>query len=122
MGREDLMVRNAVRSWKQVVRQVDKTIGAFGDEELQREVAPGRNRVYYLLGHLTAVHDRMFSTVRIGERLPPELDVAFIVKADKRDLDDEVPAGELAAGVARSEREGDGGDGKIVGGRMAGAA
>jgi hypothetical protein len=95
MGVESVMVRNALSSWKQVVGQVDKTIGAFGDEELQREVAPGRNRVYYLLGHLTAVHDRMIATLRIGERLHSELDDAFIVKPDKTDLDDELPAGEL---------------------------
>ncbi|HEX3121523.1 MAG TPA: DinB family protein [Candidatus Acidoferrum sp.] len=95
MGGENVMVRNAVSSWRQVVGQVDKTIGAFGDEELQREVAPGRNRVYYLLGHLTAVHDRLFATLRLGERLHSELDEAFIVKADKTDLDDELPAAEL---------------------------
>jgi hypothetical protein len=95
MGAEDLVVKSAVGSWKQWVGQIDKTIGGFGDEELQREVAPGRNRLYYLLGHLTAVHDRMISTLRLGERLHPELDEEFIVKADKTDLDDEVPAGEL---------------------------
>ena len=95
MGAENIVVANALNSWKQVMGQVDKTVGAFGDEELQREVAPGRNRVYYLLGHLTAVHDRLFETLRIGERLHSELDDQFIVKADKTDLDDEVPAGEL---------------------------
>jgi hypothetical protein len=95
VGAEKVMVGNAVSSWKQWVGQIDKTIGAFGDEELQREVAPGRNRVYYLLGHLTAVHDRMFTTLRVGERLHPELDEEFIVKADKTDLDDELPAAEL---------------------------
>jgi DinB superfamily len=95
MGVENVMVGSAVGSWKQWVGQVDKTIGGFGDEELQREVAPGRNRVYYLLGHLTAVHDRLFATLRLGQRLHSELDEAFIVKADKTDLDDEVPAAEL---------------------------
>jgi hypothetical protein len=95
MGGENLMVKNAVSSWKQTVAQVDKTIAGFGDEELQREVAPGRNRLYYLLGHLTAVHDRMFATLRIGDRLHSELDEEFIVKADKTDLDDELPAGDL---------------------------
>jgi uncharacterized damage-inducible protein DinB len=95
MGGENVMVRNALNSWKQVVGQVDKTIGAFGDEELQREVAPGRNRLYYLLGHLTAVHDRLFATLRLGQRSRSELDEEFIVKADKTDLDDELPAGEL---------------------------
>jgi hypothetical protein len=95
MSVETLMVGNALNSWKQVVGQVDKTIGAFEDEELQREVAPGRNRLYYLLGHLTAVHDRMFATLRLGTRLHSEMDDQFIVKADKTDLDDEVPAAEL---------------------------
>jgi hypothetical protein len=95
LGGENLMVRSAVGSWKQWVGQIDKTIGGFGDEELQREVAPGRNRVYYLLGHLTAVHDRLFATLRLGERLHSELDEAFIEKADKTDLDDELPAAEL---------------------------
>jgi hypothetical protein len=42
MSGDDLMVKNAMGSWKQWVGQIDKTIGAFGDEELQREVAPGQ--------------------------------------------------------------------------------
>jgi DinB superfamily len=98
MDAENVVVRNALNSWKQVLAQTDKTLAAFGDEELQREVAPGRNRVYYLLGHLTAVHDRMFDAVRVGSRLHSELDEQFIVKADKTDLDDELPAGELRRG------------------------
>ena len=44
---------------------------------------------------MTAVHDRLFTTLRVGERLHPELDEEFIVRADKTDLDDEVPAAEL---------------------------
>ena len=95
MSVENVMVGNAVGSWKQWVGQIDQTIGGFGDEELQREVAPGRNRLYYLLGHLTAVHDRLIATLRLGQRLHPELDEEFIVKADKTDLDERVTAGEL---------------------------
>ena len=58
MGVENVVVANALNQWKLVLAQVDKTLSPFGDQELQREVAPGRNRLYYLLGHLTAVHDR----------------------------------------------------------------
>jgi DinB superfamily len=97
MAAENAAVGVVLSQWKQVLGQVDKTLSPFGDEELQREVAPGRNRLYYLLGHLTAVHDRLFTLLRVGERLHSELDEAFIVKADKTDLDDEVPAGELRA-------------------------
>ena len=41
------------------------------------------------------MHDRLFTTLRVGKRLHPELDEEFIVKADKTDLDDELPAAEL---------------------------
>jgi len=95
MGVENVVVANALNQWKLVLAQVDKTLSPFGDQELQREVAPGRNRLYYLLGHLTAVHDRLFTLLRVGARLHPKLDEQFIVKADKTDLDDEVPAAEL---------------------------
>lgn len=50
----------------------------LSDEELQTEIAPGRNRVYYLLGHLTAHHDCLLPLLGIGSRLHPELDETFI--------------------------------------------
>ncbi|HEY0513465.1 MAG TPA: DinB family protein, partial [Thermoanaerobaculia bacterium] len=88
MTAEDIMVQTALGSWKQVMGQVDKTLAALSDEDLQREVAPGRNRVYYLLGHLAAVHDRLFPLLRLGERLHPELDEAFIAHPDRTDPKD----------------------------------
>jgi hypothetical protein len=56
---------------------------AFSDDELQQEVAPGRNRVFYLLGHLTAVHDRMFPLLGLGERLYEQLDPPFLTGPDR---------------------------------------
>jgi hypothetical protein len=58
----------------------------FGDlspEQLQLEVAPGKNRLIYLWGHLTAVHDRLLPLLGIGERLHPELDSMFVSSPDK---------------------------------------
>jgi len=80
MTPEALSVRLALNSWKQAIAQIDKTLASLSDEDLQREVAPGRNRLYYLLGHLTAVHDRLFPLLRLGERLHAELDDAFLVQ------------------------------------------
>jgi hypothetical protein len=48
-----------------------------------REIAPGRNRLLYLWGHLTAIHDAMLPLLGIGERLHPEFDVAFVSNPDK---------------------------------------
>jgi DinB family protein len=94
MTPEALSVRLALNSWKQAIGQIDKTLAALSDEELQREVAPGRNRLYYLLGHLTAVHDRLFPLLRLGERMHAELDEAFLVQPD-RASPDRVPAADL---------------------------
>ena len=46
-------------------------------------MAPGKNRLIYLWGHLTAIHDAMFSILGLGPRLHPELDVIFVSNPDK---------------------------------------
>lgn len=83
MTSETLFVTTAINSWKQIVAQIDKGLASSSDEDLQREVAPGKNRVYYLLGHLTAVHDLMLPVLRVGDRLYPELDEEFLTKPDR---------------------------------------
>jgi hypothetical protein len=69
-------------SWKLAIKRFDKMLGNFTDEQLQQQVAPGKNRVFYLVGHLTAVHDRMLPMLGLGERLHPELDDAYITNRD----------------------------------------
>ena len=39
--------------------------------------------MFYLLGHLTAMHDRMFPLLGIGERLHTELDEPYIANPDR---------------------------------------
>jgi hypothetical protein len=46
--------------------------------------------VYYLLGHLTAVNDRLFPLLRLGERLHPELDEPFLTNPDRASGQDPV--------------------------------
>ena len=55
---------------------------ACGDQACG-EIAPGRNSGYYLLGHLTAVHDAMLPLLRISDRLYPELEEPFIKNPDR---------------------------------------
>ena len=72
----------ALDSWKQVLGRIDQILTSSSDEDFEREVAPGRNRVRYLVGHLAAVHDRMFALLGVGERLHPELDAEFLENPD----------------------------------------
>ena len=83
MTNEEILGVTVLSSWKLVINRFNKTLSELSDEHLQRQVAPGRNRVFYLLGHLTAIHDRMFPLLSLGDRLHPELDDAYITNADK---------------------------------------
>jgi uncharacterized damage-inducible protein DinB len=94
MTSEEFFSGAALQAWKQVIGRFDKALAELSDEQLQKRVAPGRNRLYYILGHLTAVHDRLFALLGVGERLNPELDEAFITNPDGA-LADPVPAAEL---------------------------
>lgn len=83
MTSHELPVKVAINSWHQVVERADKTFSQLPPDQLLREVAPGKNRIIYLWGHLIAVHDRMFTILGLGDRLHPELDAVFIDNSDK---------------------------------------
>jgi hypothetical protein len=94
MTNEELPGITALNSWKLVIGRIDQNLAMLTDEQLQRQVAPGRNRLFYLLGHLTAVHDRLFPMLGLGDRLYPELDETYITNPD-RALADPVSASDL---------------------------
>jgi hypothetical protein len=94
MTNDEILRITVLNSWKLVISRFDKTLAELTDEQLQRQAAPGKNRVFYLLGHLTAIHDRMFPMLGLGERLHPELDDTYITNAD-RALADPISATEL---------------------------
>lgn len=94
MTNEELFAVTALNSWKLVIGRFDQGLTNRTEEQLQKQIAPGKNRLFYLLGHLTAVHDRMLPMLGIGERLHPELDDAYITNPD-RALPDPVSAQDL---------------------------
>jgi DinB family protein len=90
----ELLSQTVVASWKQIVNRLDQRFAPLDDEQLQKQVAPNKNRLFYLLGHLTVVHDRMLPLLRIGERLHPQLDEVYLANPD-RTLPDPLPAADL---------------------------
>jgi len=82
MTNEELFGAAVVQSWKQITGRFDKAMAELSDEQLQKQVAPGKNRLFYLLGHLTAVNDRLFPLLGVGERMYAGLDEAFITNPD----------------------------------------
>jgi hypothetical protein len=87
-------VQVAINSWRLVLERADKTLSSLTDAQLVKEVAPGRNRLIYLWGHLIAIHDAMSSILGLGERLHPELDEIFVSSPDQTGAQ-LPPAGEL---------------------------
>ena len=57
MNMEDSLIDAALRGWKSNVERADKFFGTLSPEQLERQVAPGRNRLISLWGHLAAVND-----------------------------------------------------------------
>lgn len=70
-------------SWNARILQGDKLFASLTDEQLQKEVAPGKNTGVYLLGHLTAANDSIVKLLDMGEPLYPELYKLFIEAPDK---------------------------------------
>ena len=83
MDPADLMLKVALASWNLTVGRADSVFTKMSDEQFYHEIAPGRNRPVYLLGHLTAVHDAMSAILGLGARLHPELDAIFLSSPDK---------------------------------------
>jgi hypothetical protein len=77
------LVDAGVRMWQTGVDRATKLFGGLSDEAWEKEVAPGKNRLIYLYGHLLAVSDAMIAQLRVGERLHPELDALFLKAADR---------------------------------------
>jgi DinB family protein len=83
MTTEKSLLDSALRAWKFNVERAEKLFGGLSPEQLEQEVAPGKNRLIYLWGHLAAVNDRLLPLLGIGERLHPEFDAMFISSPDK---------------------------------------
>src|SRR5882724_4404892 len=83
MSAENSLIDAALRGWKSNVERAGNLFGTLSPEQLEQQLAPGKNRLIYLWGHLTAVNDGLLPLLGIGERLHPELATMFISKPDR---------------------------------------
>jgi hypothetical protein len=79
----ELLVKMITDSWQKQLIATNNIFDNLSDEELLQEIAPGRNRAIYLLGHLIVVHDRMLPLLRFEETQYPELKPIFLDSPDK---------------------------------------
>lgn len=86
-NQSELFIKAALSAWQLQVDRATKLFDSLTDEQLLKQVAPNRNTGLYLLGHLTAIHDAMFSLLGTGERLHNELDGPFVKNPDLAKLE-----------------------------------
>ncbi|MGV3696199.1 DinB family protein [Flavobacterium sp.] len=83
MNTNHIIIKMVLDRWYGSVTNFNKILDSLSDNQLQKEIAPGKNRGIYLLGHLIAVHDDMLILLDMGEKLHPELNEPFIKSPDK---------------------------------------
>ena len=81
-SQQSLLIATSLHSWEQSIRRATAFFDGCTDEDLEKQIVPGKNRVVYLLGHLIAVHDRMLPLLGLGDRLYPDLDPLFVTNPD----------------------------------------
>ncbi len=80
---QGLFVKMALDAWNNEIKFTNALLDKLTDEQFMHEVAPTRNRGIYLLGHLTAVHDRLLPLLRFQDVMYPDLSKPFLDEADK---------------------------------------
>lgn len=87
MDQQEVFITMALRAWETELTRAGNFIAGLSDEQYFNEVAPGRNRAIYLIGHLIVVNDSLFEILGTGKRLYPEWSAVFVQNPDKSDLE-----------------------------------
>ena len=83
----ELFIKIAVSNWELQNTRLNALLDKLTDEQLYAATAPKRNSGVYLLGHLTAVCDGMFTYLELGKRLYPEFDNIFVRNPETANLE-----------------------------------
>ena len=83
MDQIQLIIQTAIKAWEMQISRTDKFLSSLGDESLTKEIAPGKNRISYLIGHLIAVNDNIHTMFGMSERSYSHLDETFVKNADR---------------------------------------
>lgn len=80
---KELFIKMVLSAWDKENSNLEQLINSLTDEQLMKEIAPGKNTGVYLLGHLIAISDAMQPLLGFSEKLYPHLEVVFVKNPDK---------------------------------------
>jgi len=84
---KELFIKMVLSNWELQVGRMNSLLGKLSDEELAKPTAPNRNTGVYILGHLAAVSDGMFTILGLGEKLNPAMEALFIRNPENSGLE-----------------------------------
>ena len=82
MDQQQIFVQMGLHSWNTQIARAEKVFNSYSESEFYSPVAPGKNRIIYLYGHLAAYHDLLKETLGIGKHTRPELAATFLRSPD----------------------------------------
>ena len=74
MDQKHIFIQTAIKAWEMQISRTDKFLNSLDDASLTKEIAPGKNRISYLIGHLIAVNDNINAMFGMSERSYLHLD------------------------------------------------
>jgi len=77
MQKDKIIIDQLLGQWDNTIEKITQQFDSLGSWAIELEVAPGRNRVRYIIGHLLVFQDRIIEAMELGERFFPELDELF---------------------------------------------
>jgi uncharacterized damage-inducible protein DinB len=81
-----LFIKMALSAWQSYNDRLTKFVNEIAEEQLLKEISPGKNTAKYLFGHLIAVNDNLLPLFGLGSQLYPELGKIFLETPDKSGL------------------------------------
>jgi uncharacterized damage-inducible protein DinB len=82
MNKEQIFIEMALKAWNVQISRADKFFNSLADSDFKKQIAPGKNRISYLLGHLITVNEGMISLFSLGDRQYAQWDEAYIKNPD----------------------------------------
>lgn len=83
MEQSRILVDMALKAWNQQISRAEKYFEALPDDAFSKEVAPGKNRISYLMGHLVSSNESMVTLFGFGPKLYPSYEEIFSKNPDK---------------------------------------
>ena len=69
MNHKEITVKMILAAWQSGQERIQKSLSVLSDEDMDLEIASGRNKVSWVVGHLAAVNDSLLPILGVGKKL-----------------------------------------------------